>query len=189
MRMRFALGILGPCLMSIGCGPLVWATHILVIEPLQYCKTTDNILERRRNYRLAEEAWKVVAQENPGHTYSPDFVAGFEDGFADYLYAGGTGEPPPVPPRQYWRITYETPEGHQAIEDWFAGFRLGAAVARESGYRELVTIPSSSLTLNAADPSTLPESSVPPSDEKLPPPKELPPAKETAAPRSPENGK
>ena len=186
MRTRFALGILGLCFMSIGCGPFALATHVLVIEPIQYCKTADDISERRRNYKLADEKWPVVAQANPGLPSSPDFVSGFRDGFADYLYAGGTGEPPPLPPRPYWRITYETPEGHQAIEDWFAGFRLGAAIARGSGYRELVTIPSSSPRPNADLylPSTHPESLGPPSVENvLPPPKEIP------APPRPENGK
>jgi hypothetical protein len=185
--MRFTLGILGPCFLSIGCGPLALATHILVVEPIQYCKTADDVLERRRNYKFAEEKWHEFAQANPAHPSSPDYVNGFMDGFADYLYAGGTGEPPPLPPRQYWRITYETPEGHQAMEDWFAGFRHGAAVARGSGYRELVTIPSSLPITNAADlypSSTLPESSAPPSDENV-----LPPPKELAPPRSPENGK
>jgi hypothetical protein len=171
--------------MSIGCGPLAQAMHILVIEPIQYCKTADDILERRRDYRLAEEAWQVVAQENPDHPYSPDYVNGFMDGFADYLYAGGTGEPPPLPPRQYWRITYETPQGHQAIEDWFAGFRFGATIARESGYREGITIPSSLLSPNAADlyPSSTPSESNALPAEVLPPPKEI------TAPPSPENGK
>jgi hypothetical protein len=172
--------------MSIGCGPLAHAIQIVVVEPIHYCQTADDFLENRRNYKLAEEAWQVFAQANPGHPSSPDYVRGFEDGFADFLYAGGTGEPPPLPPRQYWRITFETPQGHQAIEDWFAGFRFGAAVARESGYREGVTIPSSLPSSNAADlylPSTLTERSALPSDEVLPPPKEIP------APRSPENGK
>jgi hypothetical protein len=186
MRMRFALGILGLCFMSFGCGPFALATRTLIIEPIQYCKTADDIVERRRNYQLADEKWPVVAQANPCLPSSPDFVSGFRDGFADYLYAGGTGEPPPLPPRQYWRITYETPEGHQAIEDWFAGFRLGAAVARGSGYRELVTIPSSLPRPNAdLDlPSPHTESPAPPSEENvLPPPKEIP------TPPSPENGK
>jgi hypothetical protein len=186
MRMRIALGILGPCLTGIGCGPFALATRTLIIEPIQYCKTVDDISERRRDYKLAEEAWQVVAQGNPGHPFSPDYVSGFENGFADYLYAGGTGEPPPLPPRQYWRITYETPQGHEAMQDWFAGFRLGAAVARQSGFREGVTIPSSFRTPNAdlyLSPTHI-QSPAPPLDQNvLPPPKEMP------APQRPDNGK
>jgi hypothetical protein len=182
MRMRFVLGILSLCFMSFGCGPFSLATHTLIIEPIQYCQTADNILERRRDYKLAEEIWQTVAHANPKLPSSIDYENGFKDGFADYLYAGGTGEPPPLPPRQYWRITYETPEGHQAIGDWFAGFRLGAAVARESGYREWVTIPSSFRAPHADLhlSSSHIQSPAPPSDQNvLPPPKEIP------APQSP----
>jgi hypothetical protein len=187
MRMRFALGILGPCFISLGCYPVALATRTCVIEPIQYCKTADDIQERRRDYAFAEETWQMFAQAHPDHPASLDYESGFKDGFADYLYAGGTGEPPPVPPRQYWRVTYETPQGHQAIQDWFDGFRHGATVARDSGYREGVTIPSSLLSPNAPHlflPSTHPESIAMPSNENvLPPPKEIP------ALRSPENSK
>src|SRR5438093_585696 len=79
MRMRIALGILGPCLTGIGCGPFALATRTLIIEPIQYCKTVDDISERRRDYQLAEEAWRVVAQGNSGHAFSPDYESGFEN--------------------------------------------------------------------------------------------------------------
>ena len=165
--------------MSFGCGPFALATHVLVIEPIQYCKTADDILERRRDYTLAEETWQVFAQAHPDHPSSPDYANGFKDGFADYVYAGGTGEPPPLPPRQYWRITYETPQGHQAIEDWFDGYRHGAAMAQQSGYRQWVTIPSSVPARVASDqvpPSVVPESiGVPPSEPVLPQPRKIVP--------------
>jgi hypothetical protein len=73
--------------------------------------------------------------------YSRDYARGFLKGFEDYVYAGGNGLPPPVPPPRYWGIYYQTPEGHQAIEDWFAGFRHGTEAARDSGYREQVLVP------------------------------------------------
>ena len=56
---------------------------------------------------------------------------------------GGCGEPPPVPPRRYWKNAYQTPQGHQAIQDWFAGFRNGASDAEASGWRHFATVPSS----------------------------------------------
>jgi len=187
MRKRVAFGILGPCFISFGCYPVALATRTVIIEPIQYCKTADDIQERRRDYALAEETWQVFAQAHPDHRASPDYESGFKDGFADYLYAGGSGEPPPVPPRQYWRITYEAPQGHQAIEDWFAGFRFGAAVARGSGCRELVTIPSSlrgPYPVDVYPPPAHPGSSALPADKTV-----LPSPREIAAPRSPENGK
>ena len=66
------------------------------------------------NYGSADYLNPGVTGESPPLPYSPDYAKGFKDGFADYLYAGGTGEPPPLPPRYYWKLRYETPEGHRA---------------------------------------------------------------------------
>lgn len=71
---------------------------------------------------------------------SPDYVAGFRDGFVDYVYAGGTGEPPPVPPRRYWNVGLRSPGGKARANDWFAGFRHGARSAHDGGYREMGTV-------------------------------------------------
>jgi hypothetical protein len=87
---------------------------------------------------------------------SAEFELGFKDGFTDYLYAGGTGEPPPVPPRCLWNLDYRTPRGRQAADDWFAGFRCGAAVVRENGYREKMLLPSSLSTSKPAVPPAVP---------------------------------
>src|SRR5256885_13183468 len=40
--------------------------------------------------------------------------------------------PPPLPPRSYWKTQYESPEGREAVRDWFAGFRFGVAADRKS---------------------------------------------------------
>ncbi len=138
-----ALGIPLVFLMGQGCGPIGYATRTLVVEPWHFCQSLDSLQEMHRNYQLAKEQWQAFLQASPDHAYSADYAAGFQDGFADYLYAGGTGESPPLPPRPYWRIGYETPQGHEAIADWFAGFRHGAAVAQQSGYRQWVTVPTS----------------------------------------------
>jgi len=151
-----------------------------LIEPIQYCLTPNNILEIRRNHKLAGEAWEGIAKAEPELTHSADYADGFKAGYADYLYAGGTGEPPPQPPRTYWRIHYETPEGHQAIEDWFAGFRHGASMAQQSGHRQYATIPSSVRPRDAPDQeaaSIAPEHmAVPPAAPDLPPPRKVQPA-------------
>lgn len=61
--------------------------------------------------------------------------------------AAGSGENaeyavcPAVPPESYRRKKYMTPEGMAAIEDWYAGFRHGAATAMASGLRNLVVLP------------------------------------------------
>ena len=85
--------------------------------------------DRLRVFRAtAEQAWLKVVAADPTRPYPADFVDGFEDGFVDYLDAGGPGDPPAVPPWRYRRRKYETLEGRQAILAWQAGFRYGAAV-------------------------------------------------------------
>jgi hypothetical protein len=180
MRKTLALAIVGLCLLSGGCsGPITLAARTVVIEPIHDWARADNVIEHHRDYRLAEGTWRELVKADPDHVFSSDFVQGFKDGFADYVYAGGTGEPPPLPPRYYWKTRYETPQGHQAIADWFAGFRLGAELARESGYRELVMIPSSTLPMEALSPALSPRvpasPTAPGSETLLPPPRKLTP--------------
>jgi hypothetical protein len=69
-----------------------------------------------------------------------DYRSGFLDGFVDYTYAGGTGEPPPVPPRTFWNVQLRSLEGKARVNQWFAGYRHGARMAASGGYRALATI-------------------------------------------------
>jgi hypothetical protein len=136
-----------------------------------------------RDERLAEEAWAQFQGALPDACYSEDFGDGFKAGFADYLYAGGNGEPPPVPPRQYWKAQYETPQGQQMMQDWLRGFRHGAAVARDSGYRETVTVPASASLPRVGSPratpplaptTPIPAKAMPGADDPPVQPKQLP---------------
>jgi hypothetical protein len=117
---------------------------VITVRNLAYesALQTDNVLTCLRNRRLANEAWTQAQGADPGHGYSKDYARGFTDGFADYLDTGGCGGPPPLPARRYWLLHYRTPQGHAAINDWFAGFQHGVAAAQESGYRRWVTVPS-----------------------------------------------
>jgi hypothetical protein len=153
----------------------------IIIEPILYCRRLDNCVDLKRNKELAEGAWADFAQHNPDVEYSFDFEKGFKFGYEDFLYAGGSGQPPPVPPRYYWRPEFESGDGHRAIEDWYAGYARGAEAARESGYRQLVTVPAS-----VALPDPLPSTNAPqanlgvprpdggalPGKEMLPPPRD-----------------
>jgi hypothetical protein len=139
MRHVIAVGAAVLSLGGSGCALVhdtVSLTAYTVKESVQDCRET------KRNQKWAEQAWKNVRRCNPDAVYTEDYEAGFEDGFAHYLFRGGNGEPPPLPPRHYRKLAYQTPEGYRAIEDWFEGYRYGAIVARESGYREFVTGPS-----------------------------------------------
>ena len=125
-----------------GCSLLSDGARTLVIEPLHYCNPLDKWVTRSRHQALANSAWDELLCEQPG-PFSADNERGFKEGFVDYLDFGGTGEPPPIPPRRYWNDRYRTPEGRRAVEDWFAGFRFGALEAQTSGCREYATVPTS----------------------------------------------
>ncbi|MBY0524781.1 MAG: hypothetical protein K2R98_15355 [Gemmataceae bacterium] len=128
------------CQLPIGSGFEIfrYSTRNLVEAPLY---AGGDCVERMRDRKLAKAAWEAIVQSHPDQLYTVHYVRGFEDGYTDYLYAGGNGEPPVVPPFEYRKVSYETPEGVQAIEDWFAGFRRGTAAARASGQRELIVLP------------------------------------------------
>src|ERR1019366_8895716 len=78
--------------------------------------------------------------------FPKDYAKGFKDGFVDYLQFGGSGQPPYVPPKQYWGPRYRTPAGYQSMEDWYARFRHGAATAHQSAYPQFVRLPSAHTT-------------------------------------------
>jgi hypothetical protein len=140
-RQVAALALLVFCVLCTGCSILQNGTRTLITEPWAYCDHSHEHATHSRHLKLAESTWEDLQRCNPTPSCSPDHAQGFKDGFADYLDAGGNGEPPPLPPRRYWKSNYSTPEGHRAIEDWFAGFRHGAAVAARCGYRRFVTVP------------------------------------------------
>lgn len=187
--MRAAWWLLGVCVFASGCGLVQRATCNLAYETRR-CVDTATLAARHR--RWAREAWAHTCAASP-EPYSPYFAQGFTDGFLDYVEAGGTGEPPAVPPRRFWTAKFQTYEGRLAIEDWFAGFRQGAAIAREAGYRELAILPSSLSSLASGPPPELNDGpGYPPSPEaerssavpgeQLPYPRELRPGEEESEP-------
>jgi hypothetical protein len=75
--------------------------------------------------------------------YQRDYAGGFVTGFVEYVRLGGYGEPPPVPPREYWEIAIRASDGTERAAQWFEGYRHGTRVAMDGGYRELATLESS----------------------------------------------
>jgi hypothetical protein len=125
---------------SSGCGVAATFTRRVIIDQLAYCDSGDAFLSCARNRVLARSAWEEFEGANRDCKHSPDFASGFTRGFVDYLDFG-SANPPPIPPRRYWKVCYQSPEGHLAIDDWFAGYRSGASAAEQSGYRSYITIP------------------------------------------------
>jgi hypothetical protein len=139
MRRMVALSVVALSIFGSGCTLVSDATSLTVFE-MREC--LQDHLESARNRKWAARAWEEVEACNPQRGYSADYAQGFKDGFESYLFRGGNGEPPAFPPRNYRQVRYQTPQGYQAIEDWFAGFRHGATAARESGQRRWITGPS-----------------------------------------------
>lgn len=64
-------------------------------------------------------------------------------GLSTWYLQAALARPPAVPPREYWNVDLRNPHGHMQATDWFAGYRHGAQLAREEGYRERALVPSS----------------------------------------------
>jgi hypothetical protein len=117
--------------------------------------------------------------------FSAAYRKGFLKGYADYLYYGGKGEPPPVPPLCYLLLHDQNPPGHAEAQDWFAGFRHGAAEARNSGRREFIEVP---LSIPYSGDIYRRRYSGPPPDRERPAERLPLPAEELPPPRSVPNG-
>jgi hypothetical protein len=140
MRAMLALGVIGLGLLNVGCTMVGSAADHVVYAAKE---TIEDHLERARYRQWATAAWGKIAPTAPAVPSSGDYADGFQEGFVDYLDAGGTGEPPPLPPRRYQALRYQTAQGYEAIDAWFAGYRHGVAVARQGPYRDWITGPSS----------------------------------------------
>ena len=132
-----------------GCTLCQNAKRTVLGEPSEFSWMHDR-KESVEVYRCwADSAWREQCSSDPEQRVSSAYVGGFKDGFVDYVYAGGSGEPPPVPPRQFWNVDLRNPRGHVAATDWFAGFRHGSQVAREEGYRDRAIIPATAFRSNS----------------------------------------
>ena len=177
LRHLMALGVAALSLLGGGCA-IVQDGACLTAYRMK--EAVGDCAESARNHKWAEQAWKNVLRACPQVCYSDDYAVGFRDGFSEYLYRGGNGEPPPLPPKHYRSVAYQTPAGYKAIEDWFAGYRHGTTAAREGGFRQYVTGPTG---MHGPPPVSLPIA-VESAQETLPPvevPLEPPPQTSTHA--------
>jgi hypothetical protein len=136
MRGRFALLVLTLGFIGSGCIVVKDGGHSASVA-----ESTEEARERTRNRQWAEAAWQKICVAQPQRAASPDYAQGFKDGFTEHL-CSGQEQPPRSAPARYRAITYQSPQGYRAIEDWFDGYRHGIAAAIESGYRRWVTGPS-----------------------------------------------
>ncbi len=129
--------ILPVCVLQSGCSFAYYGAKNLLEAPIDAC---DEHLMRCRFDRMAEDAWRQAVVDDPSLALAYHYGAGFRRGFADYLEANGTGQPPAAPPWEYRTAAFETPQGQRDIEDWYAGFRNGAAAAHAGGYRDAAVV-------------------------------------------------
>lgn len=140
--------------------------------PCEYHRVDDDHETTVKFHDLARLAWNRVVAEHPecGDS-SPDFAAGFEAAYVDYLYRGGDGRPPVVPPRPYWNIERRFNEDNTPAHDWLAGYQLGSASAQASGIRDATIVPSTGFVLSP-EPSASRQKTDP---QGVPPEPALPP--------------
>lgn len=142
MRWKLVALILGPCLCNTGCSMYAAIAKNSVEVPTI---VTDECLIEQRSKVQACAAWREVVAKSGDEHFSAAYQDGFTEGYADYLIHGGKGEPPPVPPYRYLLIHDQNPQGREKQEQWFAGWRHGAALAIRSGQREYITVPLSTV--------------------------------------------
>lgn len=111
-------------------------THV---EPKYFEYIRSDRVAQREARLLAEQAWGEVGLPNA----SPDYKNGFLEGFSDYLYRGGEGQPPVIPPRGYWNLRFLNQFGKSSVNDWYEGFRQGAQDCKSRGLREMWVVPTS----------------------------------------------
>lgn len=140
MHRWLAAVLLFGCLGSTGCSVWSYAWLVNVSERKLYCEEKDEAISMATYRSWADEAWAETGACCPEDCLAPDYAWGFREGFAEFVYAGGNGEPPAMPPRVYWQADMRNREGAAAVNSWFEGYRQGARVAREGGYRDVTTI-------------------------------------------------
>ncbi len=131
-----------------GCTVFQNASRTLVGEPGEFHWKRDQVRSRQLYLRWADEAWRSSGRAEAACEV-PAYRAGYRAGFADFVFGGGNGEPPAVPPREFWNAEERNEAGQRLADLWFAGYRHGVATARAGGYRELVVVRSSLLTSGA----------------------------------------
>lgn len=146
---------------------MCWNVHrTLIDEPRLFNWKKDWKASRALYSSWATEAWHEVGQRC-APCDSIEYEWGFLEGFSEYVFAGGTGQPPAVPPRALWNVGNREEDGYRAADDWFAGYRHGANVAREGGYRDLAVVRSSLATdalLVGGEPGVVPPEPLPPGE-------------------------
>jgi hypothetical protein len=138
-ELRLVLALVLCFASQTGCMVCRHARRTILEEPAEYSWKLDRARSLKVYRQWADEAWAAERGGIPDVAEDENYVLGFRDGFVDFVYAGGQGEPPPMPPRQFWNVAWRNPAGQAAAQQWFAGYRHGAQAARNGGYRQMAS--------------------------------------------------
>jgi hypothetical protein len=166
-----ALLLLLLSLLSAGCQQFALAAQNIAFEAGLCTDTACECVEYRQ---LAKQAWSKFHDGQPGKNWPDDFIDGFLDGYVHFLREGRPDHAPPVPPARFWHKFYMSPEGHQAAEQYLAGYQAGTDAAQESGRRMYQVVP--------YHPAATQTSAI--SHQAEPPEETLPPPRTTSGPTS-----
>src|SRR5437763_335847 len=114
MRLRTTFCAVGLALLGTGCSLPSNAAQSLGFWSHQAIQDSR---EWHRDRKLAETAWNELNATKARRAASDDYAEGFKEGFAEHLFRG-TCVPPPLPPKRYRELKYQTPAGFRAAEDW-----------------------------------------------------------------------
>ncbi|NND98547.1 MAG: hypothetical protein HKN47_14600 [Pirellulaceae bacterium] len=92
----------------------------------------DKFMVGYRNKVLAAKAWHKNKHCFKHRKNRGDFQAGFMAGYIN-VAEGGSGCVPSIAPSSYWGWRYQSADGQAAINQWFAGYPLGAQLAEQDG--------------------------------------------------------
>lgn len=124
-----------PILLLTGCTWIPYAMRNVTNAPLGV------VADYRYRAQACALARRALEECAGSHAYSSPYRHGFEAGFIYQTQRDGTGEPPALPPCRYRYPVLKTPEQHQQIMDWHAGFRHGAEVSKAGRWHERILIP------------------------------------------------
>ncbi|QDS88823.1 hypothetical protein EC9_30180 [Rosistilla ulvae] len=109
---------------------------------LDYNECCDEFVLGYRNSAWSARAWHERKACFANEDYRYHFRDGFRQGYED-VANGGNGCTPAFPPRSYWSWKFQSPEGQQRVNAWFAGYPHGARAAEEDGLGNYGEIPMS----------------------------------------------
>ncbi len=98
-----------------GCTVCQNVQRTVFIEPGLFDWKTDAQRSRDLYFSWAQQAWREAGIADVSAAYE----WGFREGFAEFVFGGGTGEPPVVPPRKFWNLGWRS-EGGLSADDWLS---------------------------------------------------------------------